>query len=150
MTKRGWYCQRGNGIFEFNHKGNSTKIYQPEQNVQKLKIITSRSFFKPREEELIDKIKKEYPVEIIHRGSSIKQIAIILGQADMYLKAGPCSEWDTAPGQLMVEEFGGSVIRLDKLEQMKYNKPVLKNPHFVMMNKHLTQTGFWEYLQKHL
>lgn len=150
LTKRGWYCHRGEGIYEFNEEGTQTKISKPEQKQQKLKIITSRSFFKPREKELIDKIKKEYPVEIIHRGSSIKQIAIILGQADMYLKAGPCSEWDTAPGQLFVEEFGGSVIRLDNLEQMKYNKPILKNPHFVMLNEYLTKKGFFDFLQKHL
>lgn len=149
LTRRGWYCERGKGIFEFDETGIRKRVEQRENHPGKLKIITSRSFFKPREKELIDEIKQEYDVEIIHRGSSIKQVAIILGQADMYLKAGPCSEWDTAPGQLLVEEFGGSVIRLDNFQPMKYNKPVLKNPHFVMLNGYLTQAGFMEFLQKH-
>ncbi len=150
LTKRGWFCEKGKGIYEFDKTGIRKNVEEPEISGDKIRIITSRSFFKPREEELINKIKKEYEVEIIHRGSSIKQVAIILGQADMYLKAGPCSEWDTAPGQLFVEEFGGSVIRLDTLKPMKYNKPVLRNPHFVMMNGFFTQTGFIDFLQKYL
>ncbi|QGY44333.1 3'(2'),5'-bisphosphate nucleotidase CysQ [Maribellus comscasis] len=150
LSKRGWYCKRGEGIFEFDKKGIVRKIEKPGRCPEKLRIITSRSFFKPQEKELIDKIKKEYKIEIIHRGSSIKQIAIILGEADMYLKAGPCSEWDTAPGQLLVEEFGGSVVRLDNLERMKYNKPVMKNPYFVMQNEYLTETRFLDFLKKHL
>lgn len=147
LIKRGWYCKKGSGIFEFDRTGIRSKIEQPENHHSKIRIITSRSFFKPREENIISNIKQEYQVEIIHRGSSIKQVAIILGQADMYLKAGPCSEWDTAPGQLFVEEFGGSVIRLDNFQTLKYNKPVMKNPHFAMLNFDLIQEGFVKFLK---
>lgn len=150
LTKRGWFCQKGKGIYEFDQSGIKVKIKKPVKSSDTLRIISSRSFFKPKEKNLIDKIKKEYNVEIIHRGSSIKQVAIILGQADIYLKAGPCSEWDTAPGQLLVEESGGSVIRLDNFQHLSYNKPVLRNPHFVMLNEHYTSSEFIASIQKYL
>ena len=146
LEKRGWYCKKGNGIFEFDSNGKSWNIKSVENSDKTIRIVTSRSFFKPTEARLIKEIEKLYPIEIIHRGSSLKQIDIVLGKADMYLKAGPCSEWDTAPGQLMVEEFGGTVIRQDSLKPVSYNKPILLNPHFVMLNSHLNTPEFIEFL----
>ena len=73
---------------------------------------------------------------------------MILGNADMYLKAGPCSEWDTAPGQLMVEEFGGIVFRQDTFGTMRYNKEDLINPHFVMLNANLNDKVFIDFLKQ--
>ena len=148
LKRQGWYCNRGVGIFEFDNSGNIRKIEQTQKKNDAIRIVASRSFFKPLEAQLIKEIEKSHPVEIIHRGSSLKQIDIVLGNADMYLKAGPCSEWDTAPGQLMVEEFGGAVLRQDNFETMSYNKPNLLNPHFVMLNSNLNTPGFIDFLKR--
>ena len=148
LEKRGWYCKKGNGIFEFDANGKLQQIEKFQSFSDTIKIITSRSFFKPLEARLIKNIEKLYPVEIIHRGSSLKQIDIILGNADMYLKAGPCSEWDTAPGQLMVEEFGGITLQQSNFETMVYNKPNLLNPHFVMLSSKLNRPDFIQFLKQ--
>jgi 3'(2'), 5'-bisphosphate nucleotidase len=148
LEKRGWYCKKGNGIFEFDTNGELQQIKNSQNTSDTIRIITSRSFFKPLEAKLIKEIEKIYPVEIIHRGSSLKQIDIILGNADMYLKAGPCSEWDTAPGQLMVEEFGGITLQQANFETVFYNKPNLLNPHFIMLNSKLNNPGFIQFLKQ--
>ena len=148
LEKRGWYCKKGNGIFELNANGKLQQIEKSQSFGNTIRIITSRSFFKPLEARLIKKIEKLYPVKIIHRGSSLKQIDIILGNADMYLKAGPCSEWDTAPGQLLVEEFGGITLQQANFETMIYNKPNLLNPHFVMLNSKLNRPDFIRFLKQ--
>lgn len=148
LIETGWYCKKGDGIYEFNKVGDVRKIEQIKKQSDVIRIATSRSFFKPREAELIDKIKKSFNVEIIHCGSSKKQIQMILGNADMYLKAGPCSEWDTAPGHLMVEEFGGAVLRQDNFETVNYNKPDLISPHFVMLNSNLNKPDFVAFLKQ--
>ncbi|QIA06390.1 3'(2'),5'-bisphosphate nucleotidase CysQ family protein [Draconibacterium halophilum] len=137
LKEKGWYCGKGDGVFEFDNTGNFVKIEKPGAYNGKIRVATSRSFFKPREAELIKKMKRNFELEILHCGSSKKQIEIIKGNADMYLKAGPCSEWDTAPGQLMVEEFGGTVFRQDNFETMAYNKADLINPYFIMLNERL-------------
>ncbi len=148
INKRGWYCKKDNGIFQFNAAGEFLKVNKQVRESEKIRLVTSRSFFKPLEAQIIDEIKKSYPVEIIHRGSSLKQIDIILGNADMYLKAGPCSEWDTAPGQLMVEEFGGKVFRQSNFETVIYNKKDMISPHFVMLNSKLNTPEFICFLKQ--
>jgi len=147
LIETGWYCKKGEGIYEFNKHGELKKIEKTDKNPDVIRIAASRSFFKPREAELIEKIKKLYEVQILHCGSSRKQVQMILGNADMYLKAGPCSEWDTAPGQLMVEEFGGAVLLHETFETMSYNKPEMKNPYFVMLNARLNNQQYIDYLK---
>jgi 3'(2'), 5'-bisphosphate nucleotidase len=71
----------------------------------------------------------------------------VLGQADVYLKSGPCSEWDTAAGQIMVEESGGLVFRQDNFEPLHYNKPSLLNPHFVMLSCNMNSKDFVSFIQ---
>ena len=147
LTETGWYCEKGNGVVEFNKNGECARLSLPAIKRHTIRIAASRSFFKPREAELIEKIKQRFQVEIIHCGSSKKQVQMIKGNADMYLKAGPCSEWDTAPGQLMVEEFGGAVLRHDSFETLKYNREDLRNPHFVMLNHRLNTPDFVNFMK---
>jgi len=147
LTQTGWFCERGRGIIEFKKNGDGINLSVPETTYDTIRIAASRSFFKPREAELIEKIKRHYQVRIIHCGSSKKQIEMIKGNADMYLKAGPCSEWDTAPGQLMVEEFGGAVLCHDTFEPLQYNRENLRNPHFVMLSKRLNTPSFIRFMK---
>ena len=148
LIKTGWYCQRGEGVLEFNAKGETTQLSRPLIDRDVICIAASRSFFKPREAELIEKIQRNFRVEILHCGSSRKQVQMVKGNADMYLKAGPCSEWDTAPGQLMVEEFGGVVLRHDSFETLQYNRKDLINPHFVMLNARLNNPAFIGFMEE--
>ncbi len=147
LEKKGWYCKKGNGIYEFNVNGKFYKIEKPTKTNNQIRIVASRSFFKPLEARLIKEIEKNYPIEIIHRGSTLKQLDIALGNADLYLKSGLCSEWDTAPGQLLVEEFGGAVLRQDNFETMRYNKPAILNPYFVMLNSDLNTYEFIKFIK---
>ncbi len=148
LAETGWHCKRGEGIVEFDKKGKVQKLEMPQAGHEVIRIAASRSFFKPREAELIEKMQQYYQVEILHCGSSKKQVQMVKGNADMYLKAGPCSEWDTAPGQLMVEEFGGAVLRHDTFKTLEYNRRELINPHFIMLNKRLNNPEFIGFMKK--
>lgn len=148
LIGKGWYCKKNKGIYEFDSTGGFKKIDHSHQKTEVVRIVASRSFFNPREAVLIEKIKRKFKVEIIHCGSSIKQVQLFLGNADMYLKAGPCSEWDTAPGQLMVEEFGGVVLRQDNFKSVDYTKSNLLNPHFFMLNARLNTPEFIAFIKQ--
>lgn len=149
LLRKGWYGIKGGGIFEFEATGEFEQLHQREGRISEtIRVVASRSFFKPLEAALIEEMQKFWPVQIIHKGSSLKQIEIIKNQADMYLKAGPCSEWDTAPGQLFVEEFGGAVLKMKDFQSMRYNKQNLVNPYFVMLSKKLNNSSFVELLKK--
>lgn len=63
-------------------------------------------------------------------GSSLKFCRVAEGTADLYPRFGPTMEWDTAAGQAVLENAGGSVTTLDG-SPLRYGKPGLRNPHFI-------------------
>ncbi len=71
--------------------------------------------------------------EMVPMGSSLKFCVVAEGNADLYPRLGPTSEWDTAAAQAVVEQAGGSVVTLDG-KPMKYNtKADILNPHFLVV-----------------
>ena len=65
-------------------------------------------------------------------GSSLKLCRIAEGQADLYLRLSPTSEWDTAAGQAILEAAGGELLQLPELAPLQYNsKASLENPGFI-------------------
>ena len=64
-------------------------------------------------------------------GSSLKFCLIARGAADVYLRRGPTSEWDTAAAQCVLEEAGGAVLDLTG-RPLRYNRgESLINPEFL-------------------
>lgn len=64
-------------------------------------------------------------------GSSLKFCLIARATADVYLRRGPTSEWDTAAAQCVLEEAGGVVLDLDGAP-LRYNESdSLLNPEFI-------------------
>jgi len=71
------------------------------------------------------------PHELKPMGSSLKICLVADGQADIYPRLGPTSEWDTAAAQAVLESAGGNMISLDG-QELRYNtKESLLNPHFL-------------------
>lgn len=65
-------------------------------------------------------------------GSSLKFGLIARGDADLYVRLGPTSEWDTAAGQAILVAAGGAVTTLDGAP-LTYggSDPRFLNPHFI-------------------
>ena len=64
-------------------------------------------------------------------GSALKFCAIAEGEIDIYPRHAPTMEWDTAAGQLIVEEAGGRVIAVEEGTPLRYNREHQVNGHFV-------------------
>ena len=65
-------------------------------------------------------------------GSSLKFCLVAAGEADIYPRLGPTSEWDTAAAQAVVEQAGGAVLLLDG-SPLAYNTEAdILNPHFLV------------------
>jgi 3'(2'), 5'-bisphosphate nucleotidase len=65
-------------------------------------------------------------------GSSLKSCTIAQGDADIYLRLGPTSEWDTAAAQCIVEAAGGQIVDVQG-HPLRYNtKESLLNPWFLV------------------
>ena len=100
---------------------------------RKLIIAGSRSHATPDLENFVNTMKKTHgEVEFVPAGSSLKFCLVAEGRADIYPRLGPTMEWDTAAGQIIVEEAGGSVLKADEPEPLRYNKENLLNPWFIV------------------
>jgi 3'(2'), 5'-bisphosphate nucleotidase len=62
--------------------------------------------------------------------SSLKFGLLAAGAFDVYPRAGPTSEWDTAAGHAVLLAAGGTVTTFDG-EPLLYGKPRFRNPGFI-------------------
>ncbi len=77
---------------------------------------------------LLDKIGRH---RLVRRGSLLKCCLIAEGEADFYPRFGDTYEWDTAAGQCVLEEAGGTLTDFSG-KPLRYNtKDSLINPPFV-------------------
>ncbi len=95
-----------------------------------LKAVASRSHMSPETEAFLADLKD--PV-MVSKGSSLKLLMVASGEADVYPRFGPTMEWDTAAAHIVVEEAGGNMLQTDQKQEVRYNKPDLLNPYFVVL-----------------
>lgn len=70
-------------------------------------------------------------VERAYVGSALKFCQLAAGDADFYPRFSPCSEWDTAAGQAVLEGAGGGIFDLQG-RPLRYNRgDSLLNPDFL-------------------
>jgi 3'(2'), 5'-bisphosphate nucleotidase len=70
----------------------------------------------------------------ISRGSSLKFCLVAEGNADVYLRMGPTSIWDTAAGHAIVSAAGGAVLDVNTREELRYLDPRRTlNPSFLVV-----------------
>jgi 3'(2'), 5'-bisphosphate nucleotidase len=91
-------------------------------------VAGSRSHADPRTLAALDKLG---PHELKPLGSSLKFCRAAQAQADLYIRYGLTSEWDTAAGQCVLEQAGGGVTDMSGAP-LRYNtKESLLNPDFL-------------------
>lgn len=96
------------------------------------RVAVSRSHQTPETHEHIKTLSAEHPnIEIIEQGSSYKFCLLAEGTVDYYVRTTTTSEWDTAAGELILLEAGGSTCDYATGAPLLYNKEVLDNPWFI-------------------
>ena len=92
-------------------------------------VAGSRSHGGAQEDDLRRLLGGDYTLKPL--GSSLKFCLLARGGADVYLRRGPTSEWDTAAAQCVLEEAGGAVLDLHG-EPLRYDRgESLLNPEFI-------------------
>lgn len=69
--------------------------------------------------------------ELYSVGSSLKFCLLAEGQADVYPRLGPTSEWDTAAGHAVLAAAGGQVRRIDGASLLYNTQRDWVNPYFI-------------------
>ena len=95
------------------------------------RVAVSRSHQTPETHERIEQMRQQHPdLEVIEQGSSYKFCLLAEGSIDYYVRTTNTYEWDTAAGELILAEAGGSTLSYPAGEPLAYNKADLKNPWF--------------------
>lgn len=105
---------------------------------QKLVVLCSRSHHNEPTKRFIDQLKLNYPnLQEQTLGSSLKFCRLAEGKAQVFPRFLTTMEWDTAAGHIICNEAGVELYDADTKKPLIYNKPNLKNPSFVAINKAL-------------
>ncbi|MDE6445892.1 MAG: 3'(2'),5'-bisphosphate nucleotidase CysQ [Alistipes sp.] len=103
-----------------------------EPDHERLRVAVSRSHQTEETHRHIDRLRELYPdLEVVEQGSSYKFCLLAEGKVDYYVRTTHTYEWDTAAGELILAEAGGSTRSLPDNRALRYNEEDLHNPWFV-------------------
>ncbi len=111
--------------------------FADEASRTQLRVAVSRSHQTAETAEHVDQLRKRFPdLEVVEQGSSYKFCMLAEGRVDYYVRTTHTYEWDTAAGELILLESGGSTRSLPDGRELCYNEEDLRNPWFVCRSKY--------------
>jgi 3'(2'), 5'-bisphosphate nucleotidase len=106
----------GGGAFT-SARGQATRRIHTVAPQRPLRVVGSRSHLSAQTAEYLARLPPHVMTGV---GSSLKFCLLAEGNAELYPRFGPTSEWDTAAGQAVLEAAGGHVTRMDG-HRLRYN-----------------------------
>lgn len=105
----------------------STRPFAPER----FTVVASRSHGGERQERFLGRLSQTIGSSQLRRvGSSLKLCLLAAGQADLYPRLGPTSEWDIAAAEAVLTAAGGAVWGFDGAPLVYNAKESFLNPDF--------------------
>lgn len=103
-----------------------------------LTLVASRRHGTEKMKTLLKQLEGQFTsIDYTFMGSSLKLCLVATGEADIYPRLAPTSEWDTAAAQAVVEAAGGYVID-EQFQPLRYNqKDSMLNPFFYVLGDKL-------------
>lgn len=129
-----YYAAKGLGAFKIDENNNIHQIHVNDKT-NALTCLRSVFHFQEVEENMIKKHSDKI-VDVQKAGSSLKACLISEGKAEIsYRLTNGTKERDTAAFQIIVEEAGGLVLKLNK-EKMLYNREDVYNREgYIIINR---------------
>ena len=122
------------GIATVTRAGATGSIRVRKLDRASLTVVASRRHGGEALEACLNVLREHFvSIDTTNMGSSLKLCLIAEGEADLYPRLAPTSEWDTAAAQAVVEAAGGKVIDVE-LKELRYNtKDNILNPFFYVI-----------------
>ena len=121
-----WAAQ-GSGAWIAHGDGDARRV-RTRARATPLVVAGSRSHGDARLGRLLEQVGEH---RLLPLGSSLKFLRIAAAEADLYVRLGPTSEWDTAAAQCVLEEAGGAVFDLEGRILAYNTHESLLNPEFI-------------------
>ncbi|NKB62489.1 MAG: 3'(2'),5'-bisphosphate nucleotidase CysQ [Gammaproteobacteria bacterium] len=125
------FAARGLGAFRSQANGNVSPISVRSVQSAGVTMVASRSHAGPDVQKYQERLEQDMgQVTVASMGSSLKICLIAEGEADIYPRLGPTSEWDTAAAHCVLVEAGGCMVDVMG-KPLEYNKENILNPWFL-------------------
>jgi len=129
VTGELYVAAAGQGAWLQRQPGGEWQRIHTRALAQPARAAGSRSHGGSKDSTLAQLVGGDYELQPL--GSSLKFCLIARGEADVYLRLGLTSEWDTAAAQCVLHEAGGDVLDLSG-QPFRYNRgESLLNPEFI-------------------
>ncbi|MFI4938193.1 MAG: 3'(2'),5'-bisphosphate nucleotidase CysQ [Candidatus Berkiellales bacterium] len=128
--KCGYLAWRGGGAYRCDEFGNKKRINTQVPSARPLRVLASRHHGLDALEPRLAALGE---ITLMRQGSALKFCTLAQGDADVFLRLSPSSEWDNAAGQCLLEEAGGGVFSWDG-EMLTYNRSgTLEQQRFIAL-----------------
>ena len=133
-----YYAIKNQGAFKTNTSSKIENLDQfkiikiNEKKNDTIRVIGSRSHSNIEFTNWLENNLENY--ELVKAGSSLKFCLIAQGDADIYPRLGPTSEWDIAAGHIILEEAGGTIKSIYNNKILYNTKENVINPFFIAKN----------------
>ena len=122
-----WSAARGSGAWHRKDSAEPRRIQARSLPETEPVVLASRSHPSERLQRFLERIGPHRERVL---GSSLKMCVIAQGEADLYARLGPTSEWDTAAAHAVLREAGGDITDTT-MRPLRYNtRETLLNPEF--------------------
>lgn len=118
VTGTVWYGGPSLGAFRESRDGSAEQIHTAPLPQPPLRVVLGRATPGARTRTLLDRLPEH---RILTCGASLKLCMIAGGQADLFPRFGPISEWDLGAPQAILEAAGGAITHMHDLIPIRYN-----------------------------
>lgn len=126
-----YYAEKNKGAFKIIQHEKIKLLSMESGKNNRVTVVVSRSHFCEETEIFLQGLRDQgKEVVTISAGSALKFGLVAEGLADLYPRFTPTMEWDTAAGQLLVNEVGKKMTLIENGEVLRYNKKELRNGGF--------------------
>ena len=124
-----YFGHQGAAAFKRDGEELPRQIHVTTQACSPVRVVGSRSH---RAHSLDRYLNNLGEYVMIPMGSSLKLCLVAAGEADVYPRLGPTSEWDIAAAHAIVDRAGGHVTGMDGQAILYNTKSDVLNPHFIV------------------
>lgn len=126
-----YYAEKGQGsFFSYKNKVSRLPMFENEDMV----LAKSRFHHSKKSEEFL---KLNNISKVVTVGSGLKFGRIARGDANIYVRPYGGGEWDIAPGHILLEEVGGSILEFETKNAPIYNKKDLSQKPLIALGPNI-------------
>lgn len=134
VTGAVYYGGDGLGAWCRDKSGESRALKMRAAQHDELIVVVSKRHSSPAQEALLQGLGESFPaLHLLSVGSSLKFCQMAEGDADLYPRLAPTSQWDTAAAQGVLEGAGGQILNLQGQPFTYEAQESYLNPFFVAL-----------------